>query len=223
MRNYKHKNSLVQSILVLIVAAVAVSCSSSEVPEPEILDELFSIEAKKFRVSKTVYYNPEGEEVRTVTDTAFYDMDTLINGQVWYGQVGGTQVFRNGDDGFYTYLKPLDIIYLVYKYPATSEEYYATKSFQGASYQNDGPNPFNVTDYNMLVVSTKATADMKFTDQSYDGLIHYKKEEHTVSTNGFISPAEWFIKPGLGTVCFKAYFDEGFQNLQVYSETLLFL
>lgn len=223
MKNFKQKNNVIKIIAAVVVATGFYSCEPSETPEPEILDELFSLEIKKYRVNKTVYYNPSGEEVRTVTDTSYYDMDTLINGYVWYGQKGETQVFRTGEDGLYTYLKPLDIAYLVYKYPATKGEYYDTKSFQGASYSNDSPNPFNVTSYEMLVAETNAALQMKFTDKSYNGLMHYKKEFHTTSTNGSISPAEWFIKPGLGTVCFKAYFDDGFENLQVYSETIQFL
>lgn len=211
---------LMAAAWLLSATALLISCGEKTAPEP--VSELIDFQSYKGSVRKSIYYNPEGDEVRTTIDTIFYNYQENINGEVWYGSQGGLQFIRNSSEGVMAFFKPLNESYLLYKYPAKTGEYYTTKSYQGASYNNEDGNPYNTTAYQMLVANTEASYSMQFISQQYQNLMHYKKETITPATNTPISPAEWYVLPGKGTVVFIAYYDEEFKKVSVYSETISF-
>ncbi|MGR3810182.1 hypothetical protein [Jiulongibacter sp. NS-SX5] len=197
------------------------SCGEKdETPEP--LAELIDYQNFEGRITKSIYYDPSGNAVRTATDTIYYGYQENINGEIWYGSETGFLFTRNDAEGLLGYYKPLNEQYLMYKYPAKKGERYMSKSTQGASYNNEEGNPFNTTVFEMLVADTNASFTMTMVNGQYSGLMHYIKEKTTQGVSNSISPAEWYILPGKGTLAFRAFYDEDFESISVYSETIAF-
>ncbi|MCR9063724.1 MAG: hypothetical protein NXI00_07145 [Cytophagales bacterium] len=195
-------------------------CKDSDLSPSE--EGLINFNSVTGKITRTFYYDYDGNEVRFSMDTVYYNFDSLINGVKWYGKQGDIRLFRNKADGLYSFFIPLQEEYLLYKYPVKKNETFQTLNYQGESYNNEQENPYNITRYEMLVADTKASATMKYSSNSYEGLIHYKKAKLTPSTNGQILPGEWFVLPGKGTVLFRSYYDEDFTKISVYSETTEF-
>ncbi|WP_304238738.1 hypothetical protein [Jiulongibacter sediminis] len=206
----------------LLAGTFMLNACGEKSDSPEPLSELIDFNTVKGRVTRSIYYDYEGNEVRTATDTIYFNYQESINNQTWYGSPTGLLFSKNGPEGLYGYFKPLNEEYLIYKYPASKGERYATKSSQGASFDNESGNPYNTTDYQMLVADTNASFEMTMINGKHNGLMHYIKEKTTQGVSTSISPAEWYILPGKGTLAFIAYYDEDFEKISVYSETIAF-
>ena len=208
----------------IIISSVvgALSCSNETVgPDEEVPSDVLIPLSDTYETlrKRTVYV--DGKVDTTFNYESGVTKSIMFNGSKWYGYTEDAIVFfTNKPDGFHILHRPLEKQSLLYKYPAVAGESYDTFTFQGSSNDIDAFDENNITAFEMLIIDNNATVTQPTTGITYTGLLHVQKPTATVSTKGRIAPAEWYIKPGTGTVLFRSYSDNSLTTLQLEEEFL---
>lgn len=207
---------------ILIFATFFSACNSSDniTPDIEPAESIIPL-SDTYRVlrKRTVYANSRIDT--TFNYEAGVASSITFEGAKWYGYSEDAVVFyRNKPDGLYILHLPSEKQALLYKYPATNGDIYRTFNFQGSSKDLDNFDENNITEFDMIIINTNATVTLPSTGETMTGLLHVRKPTASIGTKSNISPADWYLKPGVGSVFFQSYTDNSLTNIQLQEEYL---